>query len=255
MSYVTENQPNGTPTWIDLGVPDIDRALEFYGALFGWEFEKGPAEYGSYTMCRHNGKRAAAISQNAEPGEGTWWNMYVAADDCDATAKRVVDAGGTLVIEPMDIMDQGRMAIAKDPTGAQFGLWQGRAHLGCEIVNEPNALVRNDLVTPNPGPAREFYATVFDYTLDANPDMPEFDFTFLRLPAGNEIGGIMGNPEAPSSRWETLFEVADTDETVARARAAGGTATDPEDTVYVRQSQITDPFGTPFTVGTRTTEW
>ena len=28
MSYVTSNQPNGTPTWVDLGIPDLERALQ-----------------------------------------------------------------------------------------------------------------------------------------------------------------------------------------------------------------------------------
>jgi len=53
---VTENQPDGTPTWIDLGIPDLDRGLEFYAALFGWQFEVGPAEFGRYTMAYANGR-------------------------------------------------------------------------------------------------------------------------------------------------------------------------------------------------------
>ena len=51
MSPVSGNQPDGTPTWIDLGISDLDRAMEFYRALFGWEFDVGPAETGHYTMC------------------------------------------------------------------------------------------------------------------------------------------------------------------------------------------------------------
>jgi hypothetical protein len=78
-------------------------------------------------------------------------------------------------------------------------------------VNEPGSLVRNDLVTPDPEPARAFYAAVFDFTLDVNQDLPGFDFTFLRRPDGHEIGGIMGIEGAPSSSWSTTFEVADTD--------------------------------------------
>jgi predicted enzyme related to lactoylglutathione lyase len=94
-----------------------------------------------------------------------------------------------------------------------------------------------------------FYAKVFDFTLDGNPDLPGFDFTFLRRPDGHEIGGIMGDPAATSSRWETLFEVADADAAVARAVAAGGSASAPSDFVYGRIAQITDPFGTQFSVG------
>ena len=152
----------------------------------------------------------------------------------------------------MDVMDQGRMAIAKDPVGAQFGLWQGRAHVGCQVVNQPGALLRNDLVTPDPERARAFYAAVFDFTLDANPDLPDVDFTFLRRPDGYEIGGIMGVAGVPSSAWNILFEVADTDAAVARATAAGGTVTSPpEDFVYGRVATLNDPFGAEFSVGAR----
>jgi uncharacterized protein len=252
MSFVTENQPDGTPTWIDLGIPDLDRAMAFYGALFGWEFEVGPPETMRYTQCLLGGRRVAALAENPDPNATEfWWNMYLATSDCDATARRVTDAGGSIVMAPMDVMDRGRMVIAKDPVGAQFGLWQGRAHVGCEVVNEPGSLLRNDLVTPDPEPARAFYAAVFDFTLDGNPDLPEFDFTFLRRPDGYEIGGIMGIPGAPSSGWTTLFEVDDTDAAVARATEAGGTAAAPEDFVYGRIATVTDPFGTEFTVGAR----
>ena len=59
MSVVTENQPDGTPTWIDLGIPDLERAMAFYGALFGWEFEVGPPEMMRYTQCLLGGRRVA----------------------------------------------------------------------------------------------------------------------------------------------------------------------------------------------------
>ena len=249
MSYVTSNQPDGTPTWIDLGIPDLERAMAFYRALFGWEYEVGPAETGHYTTCLLRGRPVAAIMPNPDPdATDFWWNMYLATEDCDGTAKRITDAGGTLIQAPMDVMDQGRMAIARDPVGAQFGLWQGRAHIGAQVVNEPGSLVRNDLVTPDPEPARAFYAAVFDFTLDRNEDLPDFDFTFLRRPDGHEIGGIMGHPDASSSTWATTFEVADTDAVAARATAAGGGSGAPEDFLYGRMATITDPFGAEFSV-------
>jgi uncharacterized protein len=249
VSYVTSNQPDGTPTWIDLGIPDLDRAMAFYRALFGWDFDVGPEETGRYATCLLDGRAAAGLAPNPDPdATAFWWNVYLATSDCDGTAKRVTDAGGTLVQPPMDVMDQGRMALARDPVGAQFGLWQGRARVGCEVVNEPGALVRNDLVTPNPEPARAFYAAVFGFTLDGNQDLPGFDFTFLRRPDGHEVGGVIGVPDAPSSAWSTTFEVADSDAVAAAAGAAGGRATAPEEFVYGRMATITDPFGTEFSV-------
>ena len=250
MSEVTASQPNGTPTWVDLGIPDLDRAMEFYGALFGWEFDVGPEEAGRYTMCLLRGKPVAAMMPNVDSGATEfWWNMYLATDDCDGTAKRIADAGGTVLQAPMDVMDQGRMAIARDPVGAQFGLWEARAFIGAQRVNEPNAMLRNDLVTPTPEPARAFYATVFDYTLDSNSRLPDADFTFLRRPDGHDIAGIFGEPGATSSRWMTMFMVDDADAAAARARAAGGSATDPIDGVYGRLAEIADPFGASFRIG------
>ncbi|MFJ1750374.1 VOC family protein [Streptomyces sp. NPDC088116] len=279
MSYVTSNQPDGTPTWIDLDVPDLGRATEFYGALLGWDFSVesagettgtesaagAGAGSGGYAMCLLRGRAVAGLRQTPAAGAPTagtpgHWLMYFATEDCDATAKRVTGAGGTLLQSPQDV-GVGRRALAKDPVGARFGLWQGRTHPGCEIVNEPGSLVRNDLTTPDPGPARAFYPAVFDFTLDANDDLPDADFTFLRRPDGHEIGGIMGVPAADvptadvptaaASVWQTLFEVADTDATVRRAVAAGGTASAPVDTIYTRMAEITDPFGTTFQVGAR----
>jgi predicted enzyme related to lactoylglutathione lyase len=252
MPHITTPQPNGTPTWIDLGIPDLDKAMAFYGAVLGWTFDVGPAETGHYTMCLLDGKPVAAIMPNGDQGMTRyWWNMYFATDDCDGTAKRIADAGGTVVQEPMDVMEQGRLAQATDPTGAQFGLWQAGTFPGAEIVNEPGSLLRNDLVTPTPQPARAFYASVFDFTLDGDPNTPELDFTFLRRPDGHEIGGIIGEPTATSSRWGTLFLVDDTDATAAAASEAGGTATTPVDFVYGRISNIKDPFGAEFSVGAR----
>jgi uncharacterized protein len=249
MSHVTQNQPEGTPTWIDLGIPDLERAMVFYGALFGWEFEIGPEEYGRYTMCLLDGRRAAALMPNPDPAATEfWWNVYLATDDVDATIARSANAGGQVVGGPFDIPGQGRGALLRDNVGAQFGLWQGRGHVGCEVVNEPGALLRNDLVTPEPGRAREFYSAVFGFSLDANKDMPEADFTFLRRPDGHEVGGIFGNPAAPRSTWNTVFEVADTDAAVARANAAGGKATEPTDMLYGRLAMVTDPFGVEFSV-------
>jgi uncharacterized protein len=253
MSTVTANQPDGTPTWIDLGIPDLDRAMSFYGSLFGWEFDVGPDEYGRYTTCLLRGQPVAAMMPNVEENaERFWWNVYLATADCDKTAAAIAEAGGEVLVGPMDVMDQGRMAIARDPAGASFGLWQGRAHIGARIVNEPGSLVRNDLVTADPEPARAFYAAVFGFTLDRNDDLPDFDFTFLRRPDGHEVGGIFGDPRAVRSAWNTTFEVADTDAVVAAATEAGGSASgEIQDMIYGRIATLTDPFGAEFSVITR----
>ncbi|MGW5050264.1 VOC family protein [Actinokineospora sp. NPDC004072] len=243
MSHVTANQPVGTPTWIDLGLPDLAAGQEFYAAVFGWEFQT----WEGYSVALLDGRKVAGISGYGE-GPEHWWNVYFAVDDCAAAAQRVQDAGGRIVAEPDDMGDLGRMAVAEDAVGAPFSLWQGKSMVGCEVVNEPGALVRNDLTTPDPAAARRFYTAVFDFTLDGNDDLPGMDFTFLRRPDGHEIGGIIGSPTAHRSRWSTTFEVADADDAATRAIKAGGRVVDTEDMVYGRFAVLLDPFGTEFSV-------
>jgi hypothetical protein len=244
---VDANQPLGTPVWIELPVPDTARALEFYGAAFGWQFDV--VEEGRYAYCLVRGRRVAGIYAADAPSQ---WRVDLATPDCDASAARVREAGGTVLDGPRDVLDFGRTATIRDPVGAVLGLWEGHRHPGAQVVNEPGALVRNDLVTSEPEPARRFYAAVFDFTLDRNEDLPDFDFTFLRRPDGHEVAGIMGLPGAPVSAWNTTFEVAGTDDVVRRAVDAGGRCIDgPQDFLYGRIATLVDPFGAEFSVITR----
>ncbi|ONI79812.1 glyoxalase [Actinosynnema sp. ALI-1.44] len=245
MVQIDRNQPLGTPTWTDLAVPDLAAAKEFYGAVFGWTF----AEDERGTVCLLRGLAVAGLRAET-PGYG--WEVHIATDDCAGTVKRAAAAGGVVVREPHDVGQLGRAAIVTDPTGTRFGLWQGGREPGCRLVNEPDTLVRNDLVTPNPGRARDFYTAVFDFTLDGNEEqLPGVDFTFLRRPDGHEIGGVLGTTESEVSYWETSFAVASADETMARVAAAGGTAGKLEDMPYARMGKAVDPFGNEFHVGSQ----
>lgn len=252
MTLVTSNAPDGTPTWMELGIPDIERAKAFYGALFGWEFQDNGPESGYYTMCLLRGEPVAAMMPNPDQ-EATdfWWGVSFAAADCDGTAKRAADAGGETVHPPMDVMDLGRMAVLKDPQGGQFSLWQGRSHTGARIVNEPGSFVWHDLFTPDTGAAREFYGAALGLRSERLPDHSggDVDYTTLQRPDDRYIGGIMGEPGAPRASWVTYFAVEDADEAVRLVREGGGTVEeDPFDSPYGRIAAIRDPFGAPLRV-------
>lgn len=248
MVHVTSNAPSGTPNWLDLGIPDLDRAKEFYGTVLGWEFQDYGAEAGHYHACLLRGEPVAGMMKNPDDAPAEyWWQTYFATDDCDGTVKRASDAGATVVMPPDDVMDQGRMAILRDPTGAQFGLWQGRAHVGTQFRDEPGSLVWSELVTADPQAARDFYSAVFDYTLEEMPG--DFDYTVLNRPDGQAVGGVEGRPDMQGASWVVYFETADPDETVRRVRDTGGTVvTEPEDSPYGRIATVKDPFGVAFRV-------
>ena len=111
MGERTEYKP-GTFSWADLTTTDQDAAKTFYSALFGWEYEVGAPETGFYTTALKHGQRVAGIG---EPQEGTsppaMWTTYLAVDDATATVKAAVAAGGTVLMEPMGVLEFAAMAL------------------------------------------------------------------------------------------------------------------------------------------------
>ena len=197
MSEVSEH-PAGTPAWVDVASPDLDAAVGFYSALFGWEVpeSENPEQTGGYRIAMLRGKPAAGMMPLMQEGQPPAWSTYVSVDDADSTAGKVRHARGRVVVEPMDVMDLGRMAAFVDPTGAFFGVWQPRSFAGAGIVNEPGALSWNELNTRDPETAKEFYRSVFGW--DARPfQMEGGDYTTLHRAGEDRSIGIR---MAPTSR-------------------------------------------------------
>jgi predicted enzyme related to lactoylglutathione lyase len=105
---------------IEIPADDTAKAREFWGSLFGWQFEAfpGPSEY---HMTRISETTGAAIS-NSDPGKkGT--RSYFDVEDINAGAARVKELGGE-ADEPMPVPGMGWFVTCKDPHGNEFGLWQ-----------------------------------------------------------------------------------------------------------------------------------
>ena len=168
----------GTPSWVDLSTPDVDASARFYGELFGWEaVEAGPPEEtGGYRIIMRDGKAVGGMMGLMDPNQPAVWSTYVAVDDADATARAVRDAGGTVLVEPMDVMDAGRMAFFMDPGGAAIGVWQAGTNKGAQVVNEPGAVTWNELQVRDPEAHKAFYSAVFGWTPEAMQQGP-IDYT------------------------------------------------------------------------------
>ncbi|GAA1898821.1 VOC family protein [Streptantibioticus ferralitis] len=247
----------GSPNWVDLGSPDVDASVAFYGALFGWQFQSAGPDAGGYGMFTLDGKTVAAVGPLMQEGAAPAWTLYFHTPDADATAKSVEQAGGTVRFAPMDVFTEGRMAGFTDPTGAEFAVWQPIENQGLEAVNDPNTLCWTELHTAAPDTAKTFYRSVFGWQTQ---DMPMEGFTYtVVVPAGGGEdagqGGIMGvNDELRESGWKPgwrpYFEVADCDAAVAVAKEKGGqVVAPPADLAGVgRMAALTDPFGAPFSV-------
>jgi uncharacterized protein len=244
--------PAGTPCWVDVSVDDLPKAVAFYEGLFGWDIQVGGPEVGGYSIAHSDGRIVAGIGPKMGPAEApSAWTTYLATDDADATAAKIKGAGGQLLAEPMDVMSEGRMAIALDTAGAAFGIWQGENTTGIGVANEPGTLSWNEQMSRDWDASKAFYQAVFGYT-DQDMSSEGFKYAVLMID-GHEVGGIgeypEGTPADIPAAWTAYFQVTDTDAAAAKVVELGGRVVQPaSDTPYGRISVVADNHGAVFSL-------
>ena len=239
----------GGPCWTELGTSDLEGAKRFYTELFGWRPETDPRqEAGGYTVAHLGDAAVAALTPLYQESQPVAWNVSFAVTDADAAVRRVEEAGGTVVLGPMDVFDVGRFAVALDPTGAAFQLWQARAFPGAGLFNAPGTLGWVELATRDTERARDFYTTVFGWSVNASDWYTQWGI------GGDDFGGMadMGDrfpPEVPP-HWLPYFAVDDVDATAEVAQQAGGAVVMPPTSVPdgPRIAVLRDPQGAAFGV-------
>jgi len=269
--------PPGVTCFVDTERADVDAAMAFYGGLFGWTFEDRmpPGAPGRFAMATLDGLDVAGIGSALDEAAPPAWNTYVTVENADATVGKVEDAGGTLLLEPLDVGDAGRMAIFADPEGAAFRVWQPVNHHGAQLVNAPGSWNWSDLETRDIDAAKTFYSAVFGWEYQ-EVDLGQGPSAMIRVPGyGEHLEALtpgtlashkeFGAPEGFSdaigwmqppatengpARWAVTFSVADADDTARRTPDLGGTVlVEPFDVPYVRMAVIRDPDGATFAIG------
>ena len=215
---------HGVPSWVDIGVPDTDKAAAFYSALFGWEVSEGTEETGGYRLAYLRNRPVAGIGPQQQPDMPPYWTTYVSVDDADAIAALVEANGGAVIVPAMDVLSSGRMAVFADPVGAVFSVWQPREHIGAGIVNEHGTLSWNELMTTDVEASKAFYAAVFGWgERSSEGDMPYTEWQV----SDRSVGGMMAKPpmvpaEVPPN-WGVYFAVDGLDASMAKVTELGGT--------------------------------
>ncbi|GAA1972474.1 VOC family protein [Kitasatospora viridis] len=256
MPVVNEPYAPGTPCWVDLAAPDQQAAIDFYRDLLGWQGEKGPEEFGGYAMMTLNDKPVAgimaAVPMGDSPAPPTAWTTYLASADAAGTAAKIGAGGGKLLFDVMTVGTVGKMLIAQDPTGAVFGVWQPLDFFGAQVVNEPGAVIWNELNTSDVAAATGFYRTALG--IDITPmEGPEGMGEYFSLKVGGkDVGGaqsLANHPDGTPPHWATYFAVDDVDSTFDAAVRAGGSVLVPAmDTPVGRMGGLTDNQGGAFWV-------
>jgi uncharacterized protein len=243
MGTRTEHAP-GTFSFVDLLASDVTGAKDFYGSLFGWEFEDNemPGGGGTYTMCMVDGEYAAAIAPTDESPPR--WNNYVTVASADDTAATATELGGTVVMEALDVGEAGRMALLIDPTGAALCIWEPYDAIGATRVNDPGCLTWNELRSPDPDRALEFYSALFDWSIEEIDTQGGPRYTVVKV--GDRSNGAVTEGEPPA--WVPYFTVEDRDAAAEQATALGA-----QEVLRVELPQgsiavFSDPQGAAFAV-------
>jgi uncharacterized protein len=254
MSERTSYEP-GTPCWVELaGITDFDAAEAFYRDLLGWEIpeREDSARLGGYRRAQLGGRDVAGASGVMQDGQPCEWNTYISVEDAEATMALIRDAGGTAIVEPMDVMGMGKMAIFTDPTGATCGLWEPGDFAGAEVVNEDGTCGWNELGTRDVPAAREFYGKVFGWTVEEQ-EMPGMG-TYNVWKDGEHVRGGMVDmtgtaPDEVPPHWLVYFTVPDADAAAETTKASGGQVLNgPFDISVGRLAILMDPQGAMFAV-------
>ncbi|MFD4032375.1 VOC family protein [Streptomyces sp. NPDC058637] len=252
MTEAATRRTPGAPCWVSLIVHGLTATQDFYGRLFGWEFRPGPEQLGPYVRAMLRGKEVAGIGQLPPDRHlPIAWTTYLATEDADATAEAIRSCGGTVAVGPIDAGRAGRLAIASDPGGAVFGIWQAAEHLGTALAGAPGTPVWNELVTRETSSVAKFYQAVFGFEAEAVVSA-DFDYQTLHL-EGRPVAALHGVGHAlPRDRgphWMTYFEVSDTDEAAAHVVELGGHVVQPpRDASSGRLATVADPEGAVFTM-------
>jgi uncharacterized protein len=240
--------PPGTFSWVDLQTSDQDAAKAFYSDLLGWEYDEVPIGDGAtYSMAQLQGHSVAAIGPLQGDGMPSHWNCYVTVADADAAAARAKELGATLLAEPFDVFDAGRMAAFADPQGAVLSVWQAKENIGAGLVNAPGALSWNDLISPDVETSATFYRELFGWQIEEIPGAEGQYWSITN--AGHANGGMMPMPPGSHPAWNLYFAVDDVDAAAARAGELGAeTIMGPMDVPNGRFAVIRDPQNAVFSV-------
>jgi predicted enzyme related to lactoylglutathione lyase len=166
-------------------------------------------------MAKRDGSEVGALFGSDQPPH---WNCYVTVASADDAAARAGELGGSVMAEPFDVMELGRMTVIADPTGAALCLWEPRGHIGAPLVNTPGAMTWNDLLTPDADASARFYEGLFGWSAEELPDAGGYRV----IRNGERMnGGMLPSTQSPPS-WLPYFGHEDVDRLVEEVGDLGG---------------------------------
>ncbi len=256
----TEATLPGKIVWHDLITDAPEASKQFYGKLFGWEFEEATIDLGlfnsiDYTLIRLNGRLIGGMVDQAQlqsKEDISQWISALSVTDVDVAAAALAAAGGSVLTAPVDLAERGRLAVVADPQGALFTLLQTNAGDPLDDVDaDTGGFLWDELWTEDVSAAADFYRQLADFADEDNVGLDgamNGQYRLLRS-QGKPRAGIMKMPvDGLSPIWVSYLRVADAkalDAIVAGVEALGGAILlDPQDReIGGRVALIAGPSG------------
>jgi uncharacterized protein len=244
--------PTGRFVWFEYVSNDAKQAQAFFAELFHWNTKVAPGQQGSYTMIAVGDDAIGGyLSPIAGLPSQAHWLPDLQVANAQDIANKVKAHGGKIVKEPFPVGEFGTMAIVLDPLGGAFGLWQPAKpeDTGGDYKGVEGSWIWNELTTKDPDKSVAFYKAIGGFeieTMTHEGPGPGPDRYEILTSDGKGRGGIMKLHGVPQM-WMPYVKVANTDETVDKAKRLGATCKMPPETMpnVGRLAVIIDPLGAP----------
>ena len=215
--------------WYDVMTTDTAAAKKFYGDVIGWGAQDSGAPGMNYTVFNVKGQGVAGLMPIPEDarkaGVPPAWMGYIAVDDVDRAAARVVKEGGKVMRQPWDVPGVIRIAVVADPQGAGFMIAKGLVKDAPPPLpaGTPGTVGWHELYAGEWKSAFAFYERLFDWKKSDAIDMGPMGTYQLFATGDHAVGGMMTKPaNMPTPGWGYYINVSGLDAAVARATAAKG---------------------------------
>ncbi len=110
--------------WNEIPVTDIDRAVSFYNAVFGWQMTIDDTGPNPMAMLGNSAEDSSGHLYPGKPATDNGPTVHIAVEGkVEDAAERVWKAGGSVLSDAVTI-PPGRFIYAKDPDGNSIGLFE-----------------------------------------------------------------------------------------------------------------------------------
>jgi predicted enzyme related to lactoylglutathione lyase len=241
--------------WVELAENNTSVAKKFYQGLLGWTYHEETSDMGIYIKAMIGNDDVGAMYAMPDDMKKMHipphWASYILVDSCDETTKKAASLGASVIKQPFDVMDAGRMAVLRDPTGAVFMLWEKNKVSGATAPGDKQgAFCWHELLVADPKAAASFYTKTFGWTAKES----KFDgksYFSLTHSDGQPAGGLMELPsEHIPPHWGVYFTVNDIEAAMNYVKNNSGTVFfGPHDVEKMGQfAACADPDGAAFSV-------